>query len=268
MFLPACLLPAGPARVRFLLLGGALFAISIAFVSQFTYGSYYDLYRYLIPIGLAFGLHTAGVLAREAVVVRPGESDSLVVFRLKALVGMATLLLFFQSFDFEARKIYDVAHIWYAFDGRNQITSLWTTISTDEAQREYREALTRIPLGSKVLVALDYPYLLDYRKHTIYSVDVAGAASPDPGLPYFKGAAPVKEYLLAQGIDYIAYGPFEKALFLHSRAHQAWDLSHDVQMWRFYATYEMDFINNVDELTKFSPILYDSPTVRVISLKD
>jgi len=268
MFLPACLLSPGPVRSRFLLLGGALFLISVAFVSQFTYGSYYDLYRYLIPIGLAFGLHTAGILAREAVASTRDENESLNRLRRKFLVTMAALFLFFQSFDFAARTLYNVALIWYAFDGRNQLTSLWIPVSTEEAERDYQEALTQIPSGSKVLVAVDYPYLFDYSNHCIYSVDVAGAASPAPGLPYFKGAEPVRNYLLAQGIDYIAFAPFEKAFFLHSRAHQAWDLSHNVQMWRFYATYELDFINNIDELTKSSQILYDSPTIRVIDLKE
>jgi len=268
LFFPLCLLKAGRERRSLLVCGAALFLISLALIAQLTFGLPRDINRYLAPMGLAFGLYTAGVAARQLTAAATGDRPPFDAWRIKLAVMMAVLALLPQGFDFLVRSIINADHIAWAVDARHQF---WIqpvgALTTVEAGREYEEAFRQIPPGGRTLIALDYPFLLDYRTHQIFSVDVAGAASPTPGLPYFHGATPVKDYLLAQGIRYIAQVPFDRSELLHSRKTQNLNLAQPIPAYRYYATFEIDFFNNVDELAKTNRILYDAPTIRVIDLQ-
>ena len=65
LFLPVCLVKAGRERRRLLFMAVAILLISSVFISQLTFTAYFDLYRYLAPIGLAFALCVAGVVTRQ-----------------------------------------------------------------------------------------------------------------------------------------------------------------------------------------------------------
>jgi len=107
---------------------------------------------------------------------------------------------------------------------------------------------------------------LNYKTHTIFNLDIAGAASPDPGIPYFEGTPALKEYLLSQGIRYIAHVPFDDTKFLHSRSRQRILLHGTMMMWVYLVHFELDFQDNVDALAQTNRVLYDSPTLRIIDL--
>ncbi len=260
-FAPMLALKPGPVRIRYLLLGLALMAVIMAFLSQYTFGDYFDLNRYLSPIAFAFGLHMAGLLARRILETRDVNSG-----RRLALALCATMVIIIQFPAFIFYRVLDAQSIVLAMIGKNQLCSSWYPISTDAAERNYSLALSQIPFGSKVFIGVDYPYLFNYRHHVLYSVDIAGAASPNPGLPYFHGSKAMRQYLLGQRFEYLAYSPFESAHFLHSRWHQEVDLSHDVAMYQLYAHYEMDFIDNVEAMAKVCPHVFDSPEICVIKL--
>lgn len=267
-FLPIFFLEPGQQRRLLFILGGILLGISVVFLSQMTFAPYFHLYRYLAPIGLAFGLYSSGVLARQLVATSTQARVPFLKSRTKQIGIIVATVLVFQGLDFFAQSITNLKHIILVLDARRQLWgNIFGPLSTTEADREYREAFACIPPGSKTLIALDYPFLLDYRAHRIFSIDVSGAASPDPGFPYFRGAAPVKQYLLAQGIRYIAHVPFDNSKFLHSRSSQTLSLNGPVPAYRFFAKFEIDFYNNIDDLAKTNRILFNSPTVRVIDLQ-
>jgi hypothetical protein len=269
LFLPICLLEAGRQRQILLILGGTILLLSIAFLSQFTYGAYTDINRYLAPIGLAFGLYTANVVAQQLVAAHPSPNLRFPALRSKLVVTFAVTLILLQGVKFLADSIVSIVRIQWAIDAKNQMCcDRVGSVFTDDTAGDYKDAFARIPVGAKTLIALDYPFLLDYRAHSIFSIDVAGAASPAPGFPYFQGAAPVKKYLSAQGIHYIAHVPFNHAKFLYSREVQNNNLAGPVPMWHFYATFTLDFFHNIDQLAKSNRILYDSPTIRIIALED
>ncbi len=60
-----------------------------------------------------------------------------------------------------------------------------------------------VPVGARVLAAVDYPSLLSFSRYDFATLDLAGSASPGPHMPYFEGAAAKVSYLRHLGYDYI-----------------------------------------------------------------
>lgn len=263
-FLPLCFLWAGRERQLLLFLALAVFSISLLLISQMTNYLYYDIYRYLCPISLAFALFTAGMVAQQSA-GRPLTNGA--AWRILFFAGTLVTVIGLQASEFLKAPTKVLAQLVLPDAKPPPIMDYyWNVDASSEADREYMEAFAHIPKNSKTLIALDYTYKVDYRGRLIFNIDIPGAASPSPGLPYFRGCAALKDYLKAQGIYYIAHVPFDHACFLHNRPRQKEILKSDVALYRTYGKYELDFINNVDELAKTSSIIYDSPTIRVIRL--
>jgi hypothetical protein len=179
---------------------------------------------------------------------------------------MAAMALFLQSFSYWDVTWQNVQLIEWALDARYNLSSTGIVDFYDEARNDYPKAFAQIPPGASTLSALDYPFLLDYRAHPIYRIDASGETSPPPGFPYFQGPEAVKKYLLALGIRYIAHVPFDRSGFLYSRSGAIRNLMGSQVGYRLTARYTIDFMNNIDQLAKSNPVLYDSSTTRVIEL--
>jgi hypothetical protein len=261
-------LKSGRQRELLSLIALIIFLYSMALLAKLTFGLPFDLYRYLLPPAFAFCLYTLGALAREYVQSPSTETYGLPPWRMKIAVALGAIILLCQSISLLGPSVQDGFRILWALNARNE---MWTNplgpTHDDKAGEDYRKAFAKIPVGSRVLIALDYPYLLDYKKYSIFSIDQSGAASPSPGFPYFRGPAPVKAYLLSQHIDYIAHVPFDSSLFLHSREISRRNAISTFAVYRFFSKFEQDFSNNVDQLAGTQSILFDSPDIRVIDLK-
>src|SRR4028118_678173 len=73
--------------------------------------------------------------------------------------------------------------------------------------------LDSVPQKSIVLTRLDNPFLMNFKKHTIWIADYPGGASLPPGMPSFKGEEALADYLLSQSIRYVAYSYANEANF-------------------------------------------------------
>jgi hypothetical protein len=103
LFLPVAFLKPGPERRLLLILGGLVFMFSLALLSQFTFGVPYDLYRYLLPLALAFCIYTLGALARQYSTVASDDETGLSLWRIKSAVVLGTIVLGFQLVGFNGR---------------------------------------------------------------------------------------------------------------------------------------------------------------------
>jgi hypothetical protein len=263
-FLPAFLINPGRARQSACILGLGLIAISIAFVSQYTFGTYFDLYRYLMPLGLGYFLYTGGIVARQIV---QEESRTPAWSARSILAGvLAGLMLLWQVPSLRYSMPWGLRTIVAASDESLQLGVPDTLKGRPLAQvrDDYAKGFGYVPAGAKVLIALDYPFLLDFSKHRFYSVDVEGAVSPDPGLPYFQGPEAVRRYLQRLGIRYIAHVPFDNSTYLQSRSAETANLNGPVAMWHLYGTYSLDFMKNVDEVARKYPVIYQSDSLIII----
>jgi hypothetical protein len=61
-----------------------------------------------------------------------------------------------------------------------------------------------VPEHATLLVLLDQPYRLDFKRNRVFLLDQPGNVSPPPHLPIGQGPQALARYLLDQGIRYVA----------------------------------------------------------------
>jgi hypothetical protein len=100
---------------------------------------------------------------------------------------------------------------------------------TLEEREKYAKMLDSVPQKSIVLTRLDNPFLMNFKKHTIWIADLPGGASLPPGMPSFKGEEALADYLVSQSIRYVAYSYANEAN--HSRKDFEVRLSPEWPFW-------------------------------------
>jgi hypothetical protein len=74
-----------------------------------------------------------------------------------------------------------------------------------ERDKVYAALQRSVPRGANLLVLLDEPFRLDFTRNRIINFDQTGAVSPGRGLPLWQGEEALASYLVAQGVQYIAF---------------------------------------------------------------
>jgi hypothetical protein len=273
LFFPLLFLRPSRQRTILAIHAFAILFISIPCILHLTNALYFEVYRYLAPIALALCLSALGLLAQEIVAEWEHPADRprikfVLVFSgiISAVIFVGAILPHENYYFFRQDKHFLDSHR-NVFDARNGLADLSLhPISLTEEASDYTEAFSHISPDGKTLIALDYPFLLDYRAHQIVSIDVPGVVSPSPGFPYYQGAQAVKRYLLDHGIRYIAHVPFDYDSGGYSRyiqLHPRWN-----KVTPVVSKHELDFMDNVEELERTNRVLYKSPTIVLLELAD
>ena len=79
------------------------------------------------------------------------------------------------------------------------------SIISQQQIAQYIKMQESIPEGETLLTRLKKPFLLNFKRNTIFIADWPGGASPPPGMPLFKGSEPLADYLTSQSLKYVAY---------------------------------------------------------------
>jgi hypothetical protein len=115
----------------------------------------------------------------------------------------------------------------------------------------YEEKLQRIiPQGERIAVVVDEPYYLDFRRNPIWNLDMPGYASLPPGLPSFKGSEALENYFKTLGLRWLMFVKPEFSRYHYRRSYWVGMLVDDQEIWRTYAPYLVDFIDNMTEIRK------------------
>ena len=165
--------------------------------------------------------------------------------------------------------------------------------------RAYARLQLLIPPDAKVLAVTAMPSLFRYGKESVFNVDIPGAASPSPGMPFFKGPSSVKEYLKQLGIGYIAYSDFDETQCMYYR--QRWRCQADAakcgavaatppfcsgspvhsarsvqpmdygtrlaEPWKVHGAFYLDLMDNIDRLAETENVLFCDRRLRLLRLK-
>jgi hypothetical protein len=124
-----------------------------------------------------------------------------------------------------------------------------------------------VPPGARLLVLIERPFLLDFRRNPIDLLDEPGAASPAPGIPLARGADATAAYLLANGIRYFAFTRPDRSLIaLYSRSHWQQMASSTAELWRVSAHVYLDTFRMLDDLTRTRRLIYDDGRLVVVDL--
>jgi len=130
----------------------------------------------------------------------------------------------------------------------------------------YRAMQAAVPAGERVLVMLDDPALLDYRRNRIANLDVPGFASPGEQLPSFRGAEPLRTYLVAAGYRFAAFVRTERSRYALRRSAWLNRVFVDSELMAIMSAYAIDAIESFTELATTTTILYDVDGLVVLDL--
>ena len=133
--------------------------------------------------------------------------------------------------------------------------------------RAYHHLQEAVPAGDPILVMLDQPYLLDFARNPILNLDMEGLASPHPGIPCFRGSEPVADYLLAHGIRYVMFVFPEHSTYLYRRDIWLDHLFDPDEIWRVYAPYMLDVMDNLVELSKTRAHVGDEANMVLVDVR-
>jgi hypothetical protein len=153
---------------------------------------------------------------------------------------------------------------------RNQTTGVFLT--TDSTYRAYEAAQKAIPRGARVLSFLPQPTLLDYERNDIVTVDYPSVACPAPGMPLAEGAEAFRQYLKAQGVEYIIAADFDKAPGVYGRAYYLQMRDHPESFEEISRTemvimqYHLAALDLVDALARSPRLVNPGQGIRVIQV--
>lgn len=137
---------------------------------------------------------------------------------------------------------------------------------TGAERRRYRAMQAAVPAGAPLLVMLDDPALLDYRRNPIANLDTPGFASPGGQLPAFLGAEPLRAYLVAEGYRHVAFVRSERSRYFFRRGHWLTKLFADQELFEIMAAYTIDAIDSFAELATTTAVVYDADGLVVLDL--
>jgi hypothetical protein len=89
----------------------------------------------------------------------------------------------------------------------------------DAATADYRELQDHVPEGSVLVSAVHQPWRFDFARNEIFTLDVLGGMGPKPGFPVYKGPSALGEYLLANGVRYLAWVDWDLPSEFYNRSH-------------------------------------------------
>jgi len=133
---------------------------------------------------------------------------------------------------------------------------------------QYARLQQAIPAGEKVLARLDTPFLLDFRRNDVLIAGWPGSTSPPPGMPVFKDAEALADYLVSQSIQYVAYSYTPDADF-STAAFKTFLEQQDPKDHRWLITVlhlSVDFQENLEKLKKRRKVIYDDGEIFVLDL--
>ena len=137
-------------------------------------------------------------------------------------------------------------------------------------QAHYRAMQAAVPAGANLLVMLDDPVFLDYRRNPIANLDTPGFASPIGAtgqMPSFEGPEALRAYWLAQGYDYFAFVRSNSSRYFLRRDFWAERLFKDTEFFQLMSAYLLDAIVNAAEIARTQPVVYDRDGLVVVDLR-
>ena len=124
-----------------------------------------------------------------------------------------------------------------------------------------------IPAGEPMLAYLDVPFWLDFQRNPIYVVDHPAMVSPPPGMPSFKGAHALDQYLREQGIRYVLFSYKNEANYSYEHFHGRLKANqHPIR--RAYTARAFDFNDSLQQLGLTRRRIYDNGMAFALDLED
>jgi hypothetical protein len=130
----------------------------------------------------------------------------------------------------------------------------------------YSRVQNAIPPGERVAAMLDDTGYLDYARNPIVSFDLPGYASPAPGQPFFRGSEALAAYLRSLSIHWVAFVLPERSRYQYRRDYWITQMTDERDILRPFAPYIIDTIDNLTDLTREHPVVFEERGIVVVKL--
>lgn len=229
----------------------------IAFVLQSK--SYLDFYRYTFSFTFALLIISIATALSNPRGERKKFANTTSKLGAMFLVGVLTGNMWHTS-----EKEFGIWRKNIGF-GRRDISL--EEVSGQEIYR-YHKIQQLIPEKATILTRLDAAFLLDFRRNVIFIADWPGSASPPPGIPVFRGADTLADYLIAQSIRYVAYSYSKKSQLpnFYLREFLAKHKPDDYPWLIKELNLTLDFQENLERLSKTRKIIFNDSEIMVLDL--
>jgi hypothetical protein len=139
-----------------------------------------------------------------------------------------------------------------------------------ESQRaDYRSAQAVVPPGAEILACASRPFLFDFGRNPIYTVDHAGGASPPPGMPVRGSTEAFAGYLRSVPIRYVIYSHADEASYGRRAVGDRLSLEGGfyADRTRKLAEYNIAFRDHLTGLAKQGAKVFDNGRLLVLDLE-
>jgi hypothetical protein len=152
--------------------------------------------RYFLPLEL--GYYLSACVAVAGAVRSGGSARGGALIAISFIVGALALQLSSGRDTLQTIYLGDIDAISAELDKPAQR-------DPDPADAPYAALQQTIPEHEKLLVMLDEPFRLDFKRNRILSWDQPGSASPKPKIPIGEGPEALAQYLQRVGVRYLAF---------------------------------------------------------------
>ena len=118
-----------------------------------------------------------------------------------------------------------------------------------------------------MISATNKPFLWDFARQQIDTLDCPGQASPPPGMPFFAGENAMVRYLRDQGYRYLVITPPDNEGCLYSRKRWMNKRHGNSNLNAQWARYFLDFFGNLDRLQEKGAVVWEDIHLKVIDLE-
>ena len=226
--------------------------------------------RYLFPIGLAYFLAVSLVVS--GAVADPTTRRGRSVTAMALLVGVLVLQLGLPP----KKTLWETPLTRLSMLGRtwDMIAPVVRELATpprsplDPADAPYAALQRTVPQHVTLLVLLDQPSRLDFKRNRILLWDQPGNVSPPPHVPINRGPEALAGYLRGQGIRFVAYSSHSNSRW----ADLLWgpvpprDGVHSGAAFHQMAQLYLDIAGNLQKLTATRKLLYADNGTYVLDL--
>jgi hypothetical protein len=237
-------------------LGALLVASIVGFiftVHGFGEADAFTLWRYAFAPALALFVVFALEIGAESVQLPPLGRWLLLAALLVQLIGARTGI---------------VKHYGYIFGDLREATAIdrhGDPNARAEAKR-YAAMQAMIPESARVLVMVDDPAFLDFRRNRIAILDTPGFASPGAQMPSFEGSSALRAYLQGEGYRYVAFVRPERSRYFYRREFWVWRLFNDTEFFQAMSAYLIDTIDTFGAFATHLHVIYDQDGLVVVDL--
>ncbi|MDQ6770215.1 MAG: hypothetical protein M3Z54_09530 [Gemmatimonadota bacterium] len=219
-------------------------------------GAVNELHRYMYSFAISALMVSLVYAVATAVAVRTPIPRALALAGLSLATGYLVL-----STEVPALR-------YYQYNLSSVLRSLrGEQLVAPELAAKYRQLQQAIPENALFLECMGYPFLFDFRRNRILVDDQPGSASPAPGQPFFAGADTLANYLLASGVQYVAYDYATPAILADTALMRSLAADDRHPVAQAVARMDIDFRNSMLELSRTRRRIFDDGSSLALDLR-